>query len=165
VLTDIMMPGMDGIEATRIITKKYPQVGVIALSMFNDDKSIIDMLEAGAKGYLLKNANKTDIIDAINTVARGKAYYCSSTGVKLAQLIANSRFDPNIPGSRELFTDKEKEIICLICKEYSNKEISELLHLSVRTIEGHRERIVLKTNAKNTAGIVVYAIRNNIFIP
>jgi len=165
VLTDIKMPVMDGIEATRIITEKYPQVGIIALSMFNDDKLIIDMLEAGAKGYLIKNAHKTEIIDAINTVAQHNQYYCSATGIKLTQLIANSRFNPNDPNSKMIFSDKEKEVICLICQEFSNKEISLALHLSIRTIEGYRERILQKTNSRNTAGIVVYAIRNNIFIP
>ncbi len=163
VLTDIKMPLMDGIEATRIITAKYPQVAIIALSMFNDDKLIIDMLEAGAKGYLLKNAHKTEIIDAINTVSQHKPYYCSATGIKLAQLIANSRFNPNNPSPKNKFTGKEKEIICLICQQFSNKEISAALHLSIRTIEGYRERILQKTNARNTAGIVIYAIKYNIY--
>lgn len=165
VLTDIKMPLMDGIEATRIITAKYPQVAIIALSMFNDDKLIIDMLEAGAKGYLLKNAHKTEIIDAINTVSQHKPYYCSATGIKLAQLIANSRFNPNDPSQKTMFTDKEKEIICLICRQFSNKEISAALHLSIRTIEGYRERILQKTDARNTAGIVIYAIKHNIYTP
>lgn len=163
VLTDIQMPVMDGIEATRIITAKFPQVAIIALSMFNDDDLIMEMLEAGAKGYLIKNAHKTEIIDAINTVSQNKPYYCSATSIKLAQLIANSRFNPNNPSKKIMFTDREKEVICLICQQFSNKEISAALHLSVRTIEGYRERILQKTNARNTAGIVMYALHHNIY--
>jgi two-component system response regulator NreC len=163
ILTDIKMPGMDGIEATRIILQKMPHVGIIALSMFDDDNLIIDMLEAGAMGYLLKNAHKKDIIEAIKTVSRREPYYCGHTSMKLAKLIASSRFVPGKAAEKPVLTDKESEIIHLICREFSNKEISETLHLSIRTIEGYRERIMEKIHARNTAGIVVYAIRNNIF--
>lgn len=165
VLTDIRMPLMDGIEATRVIAGKYPQVAIIALSMFNDDRLIIDMLEAGAKGYLIKNAHKTEIIDAINTVSQHKPYYCSATTVKLAHMVANSQFSPGAPSIKLKFTEKEKEVICLICRQFSNKEISEELHLSIRTIEGYRERILEKTGSRNTAGIVIYAIKHNIYTP
>lgn len=165
ILTDIRMPVMDGIQATRIIAAEYPQVGIIALSMFNDDKLIIDMLEAGAKGYLLKNAHKTEILDAIITVAAGKPYYCKATDIRLAQMIANSSFNPNEPAHKPIFSEKEKEIITLICRQYINKEISRALNLSIRTIEGYRERILQKTNARNTAGIVVYAIKHNLYTP
>lgn len=165
VLTDIKMPGMDGIEATRLITAQYPRVGIIALSMFDDDNLIIDMLEAGAKGYLLKNAHKKEIIEAIKTVFRNDTYYCNNTSHKLARMIAQSRFHPGKPQQKATFNPKELEIIRLICQEYSNKEISEKLFLSIRTIEGYREKILEKTNARNTAGIVVYAIRHNIYKP
>ncbi|MBI3720218.1 MAG: response regulator transcription factor [Sphingobacteriales bacterium] len=165
VLTDIKMPDMDGIEATRIITAEYPQVGIIALSMFDDDNLIIDMLEAGAKGYLLKNAQKKEIIEAIKTVNRNEPYYCNNTSQKLARLIAQSHFHEGKPVKNAGFTQRELEIIQLICNQNSNKEISEELHLSVRTIEGYREQILEKTNAKNTVGIVIYAIRHHIYKP
>ena len=165
VLTDILMPEMDDLEATRIISAKFPAIGIIALSMFNDDHLIIDMLEAGAKGYLLKNAHKKEIMEAIRTVARHEPYYCSQTSLKLARLIASSRFAPGRPAEKQGFTEKENEIIRLICQQCSNKEISEKLHLSIRTIEGYREKILEKMDAKNTAGIVVYAIRHGIFKP
>ena len=165
VLTDIQMPDMDGIEATRIIASKFPHVGIIALSMFGDDYLVMDMLEAGAKGYLLKTAHKQEIIDAIRTVARNEPYYCSATSLKLAKLIASSRFHNNKGMDKPVFSEKETEIIRLICKECSNKDISESLHLSIRTIEGYREKIMEKTDARNIAGIVVYAIRHGIFKP
>ena len=163
ILTDIEMPVMDGIEATKIISQKHPEIGIIALTMFNNDRMIINMLEAGATGYLLKNAHKKEITEAITTVAGHKPYYCSATSIKLAQMIANSRFSPNEPFRKPKFSDKEKEIICLICQEYLNKEISVKLHLSVRTIESYRERILQKTGAKSTVGLVIYAIQHNIY--
>jgi len=165
VLTDIKMPDMDGVEATRIITNKFPQVDIIALSMFDDDNLIIDMLEAGAKGYLLKNAHKKEIIEAIRTVNRNDPYYCNHTSAKLAALIATSRFNPNKPVGKIVFNEKELEVMRLICKQFSTKEISEAMHLSGRTIEGYREKILEKTLARNTAGIVVYAIQHGIFKP
>jgi len=164
ILTDIKMPEMDGIEATRIISRLYPQIGIIALSMFGDDNLVIDMLEAGAKGYLLKNAHKKEILEAITTVAKNHPYYCSKTTIKLAQLIAHSRFDPEHLRERQIFNPREKEIMQLICREFSNKEISAALNISVRTVEGHRERILEKINCRNTAGIVLYAIRHRIFV-
>lgn len=165
VLTDIKMPDMDGIEATRKILEKFPHIGIIALSMFDDENLIIEMLEAGAKGYLIKNAHKNEIMEAIRTVYKQEVYYCNYTSHKLAKLIANSRFNPKSPADKPSFTSRELEIIRFICQEYSNKEISEALHLSVRTIEGYRESILQKTAARNSVGIVIYAIRHNIYKP
>jgi DNA-binding NarL/FixJ family response regulator len=161
VVTDIKMPGIDGIQATKMLTEKFPAVNVIALSMFDDENLIVDMLEAGARGYLLKNAHKTEIIEAIKAVHHHEIYYCNHTTRKLAALIAKSKFTPNQP--KPQFTDKEIEIIQLICQEYSNKEIATQLHIGPRTIESYRERIMEKMNVRNTAGIVVYAIRKNIY--
>ena len=163
VLTDIRMPNMDGIEATKILTKKSPSVNVIALSMFNDDNLVIDMMEAGAKGYLLKNAHKTEMLEAIKSVHNHEIYYCKQTSDKLVQMIARSRFNPYKDSQTPSFTNKEIEVIKLICRQFSNKEIATQLFLSVRTIEGYREKIQEKMKVKNTAGIVVYAIQNNIY--
>lgn len=165
VITDIKMPGMDGIEATRKIREKWPQMGVIALSMFNEDELILEMLEAGANGYLLKNADKAEIIEAIEAVAGGDPYYCRSTNSKLAKLIANSRFHPFHRKKAVEFSEKEIEIIRYICQELTNKEIAEKLYLSIRTVEGHRLRILDKMGVKNSIGLVIYAIQNNIFLP
>jgi len=165
VFTDIMMPVMNGIEATRALLRQFPRLGIIAFTMFSNDKMIIDMLEAGAKGYLVKTAAKMEVLEAIETVAQKRHFYCSATDINLARMIATSNFDPKDPANKTVFSSKEKEIIVLICKEYFNKEISEALNLSVRTIEGHRERIMEKMNARNTVGLVVYAIRHGIYIP
>jgi DNA-binding NarL/FixJ family response regulator len=165
ILTDIKMPVMDGIEATKSLKEKFPAIAIIALSMFDDDRLIIDMIEAGAIGYLVKNAQKAEIIEAVKTVYQHNFYYCNTTSTRLAAMIAASKFNPYKPLPKIVFTDKEKEIITLICNEYSNKEISASIHLSVRTVEGYRDKIIEKMHVKNTAGIVVYAIRHNLFKP
>ncbi len=163
VLTDIKMPILNGIEAVRIIKKKYPSVKIIALSMFDDDNLIIDMLESGAKGYLLKNTSKSEIIDAINMVYNDQFYYCRSTSQKLIELMAQSNFNPYKETPKPEFSSRELEIIVLICQQATTKEIASKLFLSIRTIEGYREKIQEKMNVKNAAGIVVYAIKNGIF--
>lgn len=163
VVTDIKMPFVDGIEATKKIKAAHPHIEVIALSMFDEENLIIDMLEAGAKGYLLKNTNRQEVVQAVTTVYKQETYYCNHTSNKLAQMIAKSRFNPYKNTKKANFNDKELDIIRLICKELSNKEIASELHLSTRTIEGYREKILEKIEAKNIAGLVIYAIKNNIY--
>jgi DNA-binding NarL/FixJ family response regulator len=162
ILTDIMMPVMDGIEATLIISQQFPAAKVIALSMSNQDNLIVDMLYAGAMGYLVKNANKTEIVDAIHTVFLNKPYYCKSTSLKLARVLARVK-----PGTRWnnriFFSQKELEIIRLICEDKTNREIAQQMFLSVRTVEEYRLRIKDKMDVKGTPGIVIYAIRNALF--
>jgi DNA-binding NarL/FixJ family response regulator len=162
ILTDIKMPKMDGIEATKLLLKKFPDCNIIALSMFDEDNLIIDMLEAGAKGYLLKNSNKEEIVEAIKMVNNDQNYYCKHTSAKLVKMIASSKYNPNKKSPKPQFSEKEIEIIKLICEQFSNKEIASKLHLSVRTIEGYREKIQEKMSARNTAGIVINAIQNGI---
>jgi DNA-binding NarL/FixJ family response regulator len=165
ILTDIKMPVMDGIEATKKIVELYPDKGIIGLSMYDDDELIIEMLEAGAKGYLIKNAGKEQIIEAIKTVYNDEPYYCRTTSNKLTQMIAKSRFNPYKKTTKAEFSEREKEIIGCICDEMTNKEIGDKLFISVRTVEGHRLKILEKMNVKNTVGLVVYAIKNGIVKP
>jgi DNA-binding NarL/FixJ family response regulator len=163
VVTDIKMPGIDGIAATKKLVEEFPAIGIIALSMFDEEQLIVEMLEAGAKGYLLKNAHKDEIIEAIKTVYNDQTYYCDSTSAKLAQMIARSRFREQQRIRKPDFSEKEFAVIRYICQEMSNKQIAGELNLSIRTIEGYRDRIQEKIGAKNAAGIVVYAIKNNIY--
>jgi DNA-binding NarL/FixJ family response regulator len=165
VITDIKMPRMDGIEAARKISALWPDIGIIGLSMFDEEELIIEMLEAGAKGYLVKNADKAEVIDAIKTVYQQEPYYCKQTSNRLAQMIAKSKYNPYSRKKLVTFTDKELEIIHLICEENTNKEIAEKLYLSIRTVEGHRLRILEKMNVKNSIGLVVYAIQHDLFAP
>lgn len=165
VLSDIKMPVLDGIETCKKIIENHPDIQVIGLSMFDDETSIVDMLEAGARGYLIKNADKSEIIDAIYTVFEGDPYYCKHTSFTLAKMISSSRFNPNKKKKKIEFTDREKEVITLICKQLTNKEIAEELFISPRTVEGHRLKIQEKIEVRNSIGIVVYAIKNGLFIP
>lgn len=162
VITDIKMPVIDGIEATKKLSEVFPEMGIIALSMYDDDELIIEMLEAGAKGYLIKNAGKEQITEAIKTVYNNDPYYCKTTSHKLTNMIAKSRFNPYKKAAKVEFTEREIEIIEQICKEMTNKEIGDKLFLSVRTVEGHRQKILEKMNVKNTVGLVVYAIKNGL---
>jgi DNA-binding NarL/FixJ family response regulator len=165
VVTDIKMPGMDGLEATKILSKEFPCMGIVALSMIDEETLIIDMMEAGAKGYLLKNAHKNEIIEAIKAVNDNQIYYCDGTSSKLTKMIARSDKIPfGKKSSRPEFSQREIEVIHLICEELTNKEIADRLNLSTRTVEGYRDKILEKMGARNSAGIVIYAIRNNIYV-
>jgi two-component system, NarL family, response regulator NreC len=159
IITDIKMPLMDGIEATKKIVEILPDIGIIGLSMFDEDDLIVDMLEAGARGYLIKNAGKEQITEAIRTVYNGDPFYCKTTSHKLTGMIARSRFNPYKKTAKVEFSEREIEIISLICDECTNKEISDKLFISIRTVEGHRLKILEKMDVKNTVGLVVYAIK------
>lgn len=165
VITDIKMPITDGVEATKFIMQNYPVIKVIALSMYDDEELILDMFEAGAIGYLLKNADKTEVADAIQSVFQNKPYYCKGTSGKLTKLLAFSRYNMQKQQKEAEFSEKEKEIIRLICQEYTNKQIGEKLFLSTRTVEGYRMKILEKMGAKNIVGIVIEAIRLGIYTP
>lgn len=162
IITDIKMPVMDGIQATKQILKHSPDSRIIALSMFDEENLIVDMLEAGAKGYLLKNADKQEILDAIETVYEDKTYYCHHTSARLANMIVKSSFNPYKKKEAVSFNDREIEIIRLICQQFSTKEISDKLFLSPRTVEGYRTKILEKMNARNTVGVVVFAIKHDL---
>ncbi len=165
VITDIKMPYMDGIEATREIHKKHPSMGIIGLSMFDEEDLIMEMLEAGANGYLVKNAEKEEVIEAINAAAWGEHYYCRQTNNKLADMIAKSKFNPYSHKPKVEFNDRETDIIRLICQEMTNKEIATKMFMSVRTVEGYRLRIQERMDVKNSIGLVIYAIQHGIFNP
>lgn len=162
VMTDVKMPLMDGIEATRYLVMHHADVRIIALSMFDEENLIVDMLEAGAKGYLLKNADKQEILDAIHSVYEERPYYCHHTSSKLASLISRSKFNPYKKKESLVFTDRETEIIRLICQQLTAQEIADKIFLSKRTVEGHRTKILEKMNVKNTAGVVIYALKHRI---
>lgn len=165
VITDIKMPLMDGVEATKYIIQHYPETGVIALSMFDEISLIIEMLEAGASGYLVKDCDKTEIKEAIEKVYGKEQYYCRHTGNKLMQVMARNAKKQDIKNTAQNLSDKEKEIIQLICKQCTTKEIGEQLFMSPRTVEGYRLKILEKLEAKNTVGIVIAAIKFGLYTP
>jgi two-component system, NarL family, response regulator NreC len=162
ILTDIKMPKMDGIKATTILSKELASAAVLALSMFDDEGQIIEMMEAGARGYLIKNAGKEEIVSAIIAVNNGLNYFCSTTNVKMAQRLGLTKFKGAAVKEVPPLSDIEKQIINLICAEKTSKEIGELMGMSNRTVEGHRLKLLDKLQVKSAAGIVIYAIQNKI---
>lgn len=163
ILTDLRMPEMDGIAAIKSIIEKNKDAKIIALSTFDSDTMVIEALEAGAMGYIVKNADRGEIMEAIRMVYTGSPYYCKTTSNRLIRLIAKSEFNPYKKTGVKLFSDKEKEVIRMICEEKTSKEIAEKLFLSVRTVEGQRVKILEKMNVKTTAGIAIYAIKNGLY--
>ena len=161
VLTDIRMPVVDGIQSTKQILAAFPAMGVIALSMFDEEGLIVEMLEAGAKGYLLKNAHRDEIANAVISVYNNKNYYCAQTSFLLATMVVRSKFTPS-PQEQVTFNDREIEIIKMICQQKTTQEIADKIYLSKRTVEGYRVKILEKMQAKNTVGVVIFALKNNI---
>lgn len=159
---DISMPKMDGIEATRLIIEQSPLTHVIALSMFNDDNHIVDMLEAGASGYLLKNTTLEEVLKAIDSVMKGDSYFCNDSSAKLIRLITERKKNLNKNKKEISLGEREVEIIKLMCEQLTIKEIADKLGLSPRTVETHRKALQEKTESKNSIGVVIYAIQNGI---
>jgi len=159
VLMDIKMPVMDGVEATRRVSEKYPEIKVIALTMHEEIGYFNKMIEAGAKGFLLKKTNQDQLEEAINAVFRGEYYFAEEYAFSVKQL------SPAPKAHSINLSAREKEILEFICRGYSNIEISKKLGLSQRTIDGHRARLFEKTGAKNAPNLVLFAIKNGIVNP
>ena len=165
VITDINMPGMDGIEITRNIKKQYPNIKVIALSMYIDKNLITEMISAGANGYVLKNTGKQDLIDAITTVHKGEKYYSSDVALKMmdAKTSGESIYEYNRNADLDVnLTKREIEILKLISQEYTTPQIAEKLFISTYTVDTHRKNLIAKLDVKNVAGLVKYAVQNGL---
>lgn len=159
---DIAMPIMDGIAATRIVSERAPLTKVIALSMFNDDNLLLDMLEAGASGYLLKNTTLEEIVMAIDSVMKEENYFCNDTSAKLIRLIGKRKKQLKNIKSNISFSGREKDVLELMCQQLTIKEIANELGLSPRTVQTYREALQEKTGSRNSIGIVLYAIQHGI---
>ena len=123
------------------------------------------MLEAGARGYILKNTNREELAQAVQAVFEGGTYLCNATSEKMTQMIATSQFNPVKKLDRIVLLQSEKDIIRLICKEYSSKQIASELGYTTRTVENYREKLMEKIGAKNAVGLAVFAIKNKIYTP
>ncbi len=160
IFMDIEMPEKDGITLTREALNKYPDLRVVALSMYGDEHYYSSMIKAGAKGFILKNSGITDVESAIQQVMNGGHYFSRDVLNKLIRGLSSTKHQPTTA-----LTERETEVISLICQGLSNKDIATKLFLSKRTIDKHRENLLIKTNAKNTAGLVMYAIKKGIVVP
>ncbi len=159
VLMDISMPVMDGIEASAIAHQRYPDLKIITLSMYGEEDYYYKMVNAGVKGFVLKNSDIKEVKTALDIVYEGGSFFSS----ELLQNLVNSL--KSAPKSKEFHTElseREMEILILICQGMSNQEIADKLFISKRTVDKHRANILEKSESKNTAQLVVYAIKNRL---
>lgn len=159
VLMDIRMPMMDGIETTKLAVEKYPDIKIIALSMFGEEEYLESMLNAGAKGFLVKNTGMDELERAVSTVHQGRSYFSTELLTILMELLRNPKKEDSKKDNTQ-FSKREFEVLQLICEGYTNQEIAEKLFISQRTVDGHRANIIAKAGVKNTAHLVTYAIKN-----
>jgi len=154
VLMDINMPEMDGVEASKSAIEKYPDLNILVLSMYSDIEYYNTMIDIGVKGFILKDIENKELATAIRKVYNGGNYFSQEL---LLRLIKNKPDNEAID-----LTNREKEVLELICQGYSNQEVSEKLFISQRTVERHRSSLLFKTNSKNSISLVVYSIKNNL---
>ncbi len=170
VLLDISMPEMNGIDAAGEALARYPDLRIITLSMYGEEDYYFKMVSQGVKGFLLKNSDITEVYTALETVLDGGSYFSQEL---LFNLVSNLRSSSPAPDETEtdekgahedgtVLSEREKEILLLICKGLTNYEIADMLFISKRTVDKHRANILEKTNCKNTANLVVYAIKNGL---
>ena len=154
VLMDISMPEMDGMEATKRALEINPELNILVLSMFSDIEYYNSMIDLGVKGFILKDIDNNELLTAIRKVSKGGNYFSQEL---LLQLIKNKPEDQIVA-----LTNREKEVLDLICQGYSNQEISEELYISQRTVERHRASLLEKTDSKNSISLVIFAIKNGL---
>jgi DNA-binding NarL/FixJ family response regulator len=162
ILMDLRMPGKDGIEATKIISKQHPNIHIIVLSMYEDERFVSHMMENGANGYLLKNAEPQEIRRAIMDVFE-KGYYLNNfvNRILLKKSHAKQKVIPSL-NSEITLTDRERDVLRFICMEFTAQEIAQKMEISPRTVEAIKDRLMERFGSKNTAGLVFFAVKNNL---
>lgn len=159
VIADISMPEISGIELVKIITRRYPDVKVMALSMHNEKEMITKMFEAGAMGYVIKSADMAELVEAITTVFSGKRFLSKNVQDIILTSFFNIESSSDISQNNETkLTRRESEVLSLIAKEYSNEQIADKLFISTRTVETHRKNIFIKTKQRTIVGLIKYAL-------
>jgi DNA-binding NarL/FixJ family response regulator len=162
VLMDLRMPQKDGIETTKIIAKQYPSIHIIALTMYEDERFVSHMMEIGANGYLLKSADPSEIKRAIIEVAT-KGYYLNNfvNRILLKKSHVRTKTIPSL-NTEITLNDREREVVRYICMEFTAQEIAQKIDVSPRTVEAIKDRLMERFGAKNTAGLVFFAVKNNL---
>lgn len=159
VLMDIEMPEMNGIEATTKALEKNPDLKIICLSMYGEEEYYYKMIEAGVSGFLLKNSDINEVKTAITTIYNGGKFFSQELLYNVVKNIKTTQSNQEVV---ENLSDREIEVLKQICIGLSNQEISQILHISKRTVDKHRANLLDKTNSKNTAHLVMYAIKNKL---
>jgi DNA-binding NarL/FixJ family response regulator len=167
VVLDVLMPGMDGQEAARLVQEQYPEVAVLGLSMVTDLGQVVALLEAGFRGYVSKAAPVAEMALAIRQVAAGSRFLSTELGLAslhavVAQDLPGEHSCPRDAEPRPVLTKREAEVLQLVAEGLSNEEVATRLFTSKRTIETHRQNIIAKTNTKNTAALIGYAARHGL---
>lgn len=162
VIMDIAMPLLNGIDATAQMVRRAPNVGIIILSMHSDEDYLLSALNAGAKGYLLKESAEVDVVRAIQAVQKGAPFFSPEIAKTMLEDYMRFLQQRNLQDSYDLLTEREKEILQLLAEGKSNKEVAALLEVSVNTVDTHRLHLMQKLNLHNTAEIVLYAVRKKI---
>lgn len=164
-LLDLKMPGMGGIAAAEIIRKEFPSVLIVVVSSHLSSAFIINMIEIGAAAYLGKNAHPDEVVETIRMV-REKGFFYNATVLSVIRENLMGKSAPKAQRSFEVeLTAREKEVLMLICSEFTTQEIAEKLFISSRTVEGHRNNLLAKLGCRNTAGLVLYAIQHGLVQP
>lgn len=162
IIMDLNMPLMDGMEATKQIRKKYEQIKILVITMYDNDKFIINLMENGAHGYLLKNAEPKEIIKAIYALHENGYYFNDLVNkALLKKLVMKNNLKPSFNHNIEL-TEREQEVLKMICEEKTATEIGKEIFLSPRSVEGIRTRLIEKVGVRNTAGLVMFAVKNGL---
>jgi DNA-binding NarL/FixJ family response regulator len=162
VVMDIGMPNMNGIEATRRILADSPRVAVVILSMHQDESYILRSLKAGAKGYLLKDALRADVLEAIRAVAQGRSFLTRKIARMLQEDYVRQLESRGLDDTYDLLTDREREILQLVAEGRANKEVAQLLNVSLTTVETHRTHILQKLGLHTVPELILYAVRKGI---
>ncbi len=162
ILMDINMPELNGIDSTEIIKKLYPEINVLALTMHSEESYIINMIKAGALGYIVKDTNADKLIDAVKTVAKGKNYYSNSVTSTIVNHLLHKPNSSSAAKTKQTISDRETEVIKLVAKGHTNIEIGDILKIGSRTVESHRRNVLKKLDLKNTAELINYVYRKNL---
>ena len=162
VVMDVAMPILNGIEAARQITAKLPQTAVVFLSMHADEGYVLKALKAGARAYLLKDSAEYDLINAVKAVTEGKAFFSPAISKMLVEDYMRQMRERAVEDSFDLLTTREREVLQLLAEGQSNKEVAQLLSLSLYTVETHRGNIFQKLNLHSTAELILYAVRKGV---
>ena len=162
VVMDIAMPNMNGIEATRRILSTNPRVAVVILSMHQDESYVLRSLKAGAKGYLLKDSLRSDVIDAIRQVAQGRSFLTKKVSRILQEDYIRELEQRGLDDSYDLLTEREREILQLVAEGRTNKEVAGILNVSLTTVETHRTHILQKLGLHSVPELILYAVRKGI---